>query len=409
MPLKFPAEWRFESGPNTPKVPPDLVSELHTLAIDIANQHEFPKSIIESFKARFGSPSISSSTDWAISDLDSAMTEKSPNAPAFIASFWQGLEDAQAEQLDIPTPKQVNAILRKHKVPFEIRPPKIIATDESLIFDTNESKTTDNQDGQSIHAYKLGERIGQGGFGSVYIATRKTSIGEFEFAIKILDPSPLGENDPEKLRIRFRREIKSIQKLQHRGIVPYFDAGLDPGGRPYLVMPRIHGKNIRDAAMSKPFRTRVKLMSDVLLAVDYAHQNKVLHRDIKPSNIIVRSSDEQPIIVDFGASYILDNLDRESITTRNIGSQGYIPPEVIALPKTRNTLHDIYSCAVITYEIISGQLPNPIEYRPLALINPGLELLDPVLIRALGPSSKRHQSALDLREHLNSVIKKLEV
>ncbi|NTX51117.1 serine/threonine-protein kinase [Myxococcus sp. CA039A] len=406
MTLKFPSSWRFDANKTVPAIPANLLNDLHSLAIDLSDLHKNPQHIVEIFKSNFGNHSASSNMDWAVSDLRSAMEKKDPNSANFISAYWASLEETQKQGVDIPSAEYMNNLLKVHEVPFEIRPPnlvRVLPSHSELHHQIDIDEATNPPDAQTQHQYIQGELLGQGGFGSVYKATRHTSAGTFEFALKRLDPSPFNE-DVGKARLRFQREVGAIQKLQHRGIVPYFDAGFDTEGRPFLVMPRIHGSNIRDAAGIEPYWQRVSFITEVLDALHHAHKNDVLHRDLKPSNIIVRNTDKQPIIVDFGNAYIVDRLDQESLTTKAVGSLGYIPSEVVANPKNRSPLHDIYSCAVITYEIIAGRRPDPADYEKLETLDPELSPLDPILKKALGPASKRHASALELKNDLLAII-----
>jgi serine/threonine protein kinase len=88
------------------------------------------------------------------------------------------------------------------------------------------------------------------------------------------------------------------------------------------------------------------------------------------------------------------------LTTAAVGSAGYIPHEVLNEPKLRTVLHDVYSCAVITYELISRRRPNPQQYIPLASQCEELAALDKVLIRALGPVDGRPATATSLRNDI---------
>ncbi|HEX8702926.1 MAG TPA: serine/threonine-protein kinase [Myxococcaceae bacterium] len=409
MALIYPAEWKFAMGDEVLAVPSQLVSEFHDLVAKIAAGAPDEQDVVEGFKSRFGFHGRSTSLSWAMSDLLSAMDAEKRNAPNFIDCFWSELESLKKANVATPTLAQFNAILSKHGVPFEVKPPNLVRHSvDTVLVDGNKNKELDGDGGamSKLMQYSLGELLGVGGFGQVFVAKRETSAGTFEFALKLLDPSPF-ISDPEKAKARFRREIRAIQGLQHRGIVYYLDAGLDGRGRPYLVMPLIRGLDIRAATEAVDFRQRIVLMTEVLDALAHAHEHDVLHRDLKPSNILVRNTDMQPVIVDFGNAYIIDELDRQSLTTTLVGSLGYIPSEVLANPKARSPLHDIYSIAVITYEIIARKRPDPAEYEPLASVYPELAKLDVVLQRALGPISKRHPTAHALRLELLGVTQAL--
>jgi len=250
--------------------------------------------------------------------------------------------------------------------------------------------------------YQLADMIGQGGFGVVHRATRQTSVATFEYALKVLDPSPFVASD--KALPRFKREVRAVQALQHRAIVPYVDAGVDVRGRPYLVMPFINGDDIRTATEGAEPSTVIALMAEVLHGLDHAHSNNVLHRDLKPSNVLVRSSDVQPIILDFGTAFIIDDLDSKSLTTAAVGSIGYIPSEVLADPKIRSVLQDVFACAVITYELIARRRPDPQQYVPLAMHRPELAPLDELLVRALGAAGGRPATAAQFRSALLATV-----
>jgi serine/threonine protein kinase len=261
--------------------------------------------------------------------------------------------------------------------------------------------------GSEVH-YQISDKpIGAGGYGTVYKATRSSSIATFEFALKVLDPSPFID-DKEKAVERFKREINAIKLLQHRSIIPYIDAGIDSSDRPYLVMPLIDGEDFATSARRVSFGKRVRMMIEVLNGLSHAHKNNVLHRDLKPSNIIVRSSDLQPIILDFGQAYILENMDTNALTTSNIGTAGYTPSEVIADPKVRSKKHDIYSCGVILYEIFAGRKPDPMNLSSLRCVNDGLACLDAGIARALAPEHMRYEDSENFRLDLMAAVQVLE-
>lgn len=393
MSLQFPGEWMFEDSDAMPSVPAALVTRFWKMLVAIGDSANDPKDVVESFKRRFGRSTSSTSLDWAQTDLGTAMQERGEHAATFIENLWTALQEAKNDGLKVPSTEQINKWLADDGVPFQIR------GTELLRFTSPDMPTGE---GPSAPAgYVLGDEIGRGGFGIVRLATRETTGGTFEFAYKLLDPSPFNKDRGKALE-RFKREIRAVQKLQHRAIVQYVDAGLNPYGQPYLVMQRILGTNIRDATEDDP-ALAISLMVEVLSGLAHAHKNQVLHRDLKPSNIIVRDSDRQPVILDFGTAYFLDDLDTHSLSSAAVGSLGYIPPEVLANPKLRTPLHDIYSCAVILYELIARQRPNPQEYSPLAEHRSELAALDALLLDALGAAAKRPQTPAAFRAALGDV------
>jgi serine/threonine-protein kinase len=130
----------------------------------------------------------------------------------------------------------------------------------------------------------------------------------------------------------------------------------------------------------------------------------VLHRDLKPGNILVRESDRQPIVVDFGHAYLFEEMSTTSLTTSSlVGTLGYIPSEVFANPRERSPLHDIFSCGVITYELVARRLPDPHDYHALANLDVQYASLDTVLIRALSAARLRFHSAEEFADALRNI------
>jgi serine/threonine protein kinase len=188
-------------------------------------------------------------------------------------------------------------------------------------------------------------------------------------------------------------KINILKQLQHRAIVAYIEAGIDWDGKPYILMPLIEGVNLREAVAGHDLQTILQVFAEILMALDYAHSLNIIHRDLKPSNILVRSSDHQPIIVDFGCAYLLDNADASSLTTTLVGSLGYIPSEVMSNPKLRSPLHDVFACGVMLYEVLAGTRPDLHDYQPLARVKKEFGVIDPVIRDAIAPASARIGSA----------------
>lgn len=389
------------------QVLPQATGEFWELIIKVTSRHSFPKEAVERCKSIFASANgsnvgTSSNLDWAQSDLLGEMRKCAENAPVFIETVWNTIEYLKSENLPVPDAKYLDDILSKHNTPYELAPPNILIRKIDAVI----SSQPDLDQGSSSFAYKLHEEIGSGGFGRVFRVTRSTSIDEFEYAMKLFDPSPFVA-DPDKAKARFSREVKAVRNLDHSGIVTYSDAGIDSKGQPYLVMPFIRGDHLNIAASKLSFHQRCELMVKILDAIAYAHSIPIFHRDLKPSNIIVRHTDNQPIIVDFGQAYMKDAHATQSLTTNLVGSAAYIPPEVNANPKDRSPLHDIYSCGMILFEIINGTIPDPLNYSSLAAVESSLAVLDEVIKKAIAGRQARFQSASEFRAELRSAMQQL--
>ncbi len=127
MALTMPTAWRYGS-PGA--MPPAAINAFNSLVHSIASQSESSWSIFEMFKAKFnGGQSWSSSESWAISDLHGAMMSAGNNAPVFISAFWDGCAQIQTAhpEIGLPDADIINQILYEHEVPFEVRPPALLA------------------------------------------------------------------------------------------------------------------------------------------------------------------------------------------------------------------------------------------------------------------------------------------
>lgn len=263
---------------------------------------------------------------------------------------------------------------------------------------TSEAQTEDRT---RVPGFVLFERRGSGGFGEVFRA-EDASPFKAPGAVKIITGHPfLTEADPGE---RFLREAEAVRRLAHKGIVRYLSSGWTNDKRPFpfLAMEFIEGVGLRDWAVQKPFVERIGAVIEILDAIEYAHSQGVLHRDVKPSNAIVRTSDGQVILVDFGLSYVFEGQSSNDLTSRYVGSVGYIPEEVLANPRLRTRLHDVYSCGVTAYELCAGQLPTPRTYKPLAAVHESLSALDALIIRALAPANQRFQTAKAFADDLRA-------
>ena len=393
MYLEYPSRWRFDIEDFA--IPIAAIKELSRIIEIIAEHSDIQKDIYEVVKEKFGATNVSSTVYYARYDMEEALKGKLGNAAEFVQLLWSVICDIEKRGIEVPEPNQINKILKRHNIPLTIDPPNLLRS-ESHDSSSHPMK------------YELGAKIGEGGYGQVFKAVRKNDLSDFHVAVKVLNPSAF-ITDKAKARDRFKREVKTLQALQHRAIVPYLDAGQDLEGRPFLVMPYIDGKPFRDLYSSNNARLAVDMMIEVLNGLGYAHKNDVLHRDLKPSNILIRDSDGQPIILDFGCAYLFEEVAQESITASLVGSLGYIPSEVITNPKVRSKKHDLYSCGIILYEIIRGRRPDPREYIPLGNTDSHLRVVDVVIQRAIAPPQDRYETAEDFMGELEQLRPKLPV
>ncbi len=271
------------------------------------------------------------------------------------------------------------------------------------------------------------ERIGRGGMGEVYKAEQPAM--ERMVAIKILHAKLAKRAD---LVSRFRREARAMSRLSHPNTVRVFLYGhMEDTDQLYIVMEYLDGVDLarlvrRDGPME--VMRGIRVMIQVLGALEEAHAVGVVHRDLKPENILLTEQGgmpDFPKVLDFGLAKIHETKLRPGsmILTREgmvFGTPEFMSPEQ-ARGEVLDSRSDIYSVALIFYELVTGRLPfpksKPMEYishhintppTPISKRNPNIELperLDPIVARALEKDREsRYQSARDFAEALRTLL-----
>lgn len=215
--------------------------------------------------------------------------------------------------------------------------------------------------GQQIGPYKLLEKIGEGGFGVVYMAEQLSPVRR-RVALKVIKAGM----DTKEVIARFEAERQALALMDHPNIAKVLDAGATEQQRPYFVMELVNGVPITDfcnEAKLQP-RDRLDIFVTVCKAVQHAHQKGVIHRDLKPSNVLVTLHGEEPVpvVIDFGVAKATSQpLTEKTLFTRYgqmVGTPQYMSPEQSGVSGLDvDTRSDVYSLGVLLYELITGTTP----------------------------------------------------
>jgi len=223
--------------------------------------------------------------------------------------------------------------------------------------------------GRSFGPYTLERLLGRGGMGAVWLAHRSDGRYEANVAVKLLNAALIGKAAEQ----RFRREGEVLARLAHPHITRLLDAGVGPGGQPYLVLEIVEGERIDDHCDARrlTIEQRLQLFLDVLAAVERAHSQLIVHRDIKPDNVLV-THDAQAKLLDFGIAKLLeDDVEPVAAATQLTREGGRLltpeyaaPEQLLGQPVTTAT--DVYALGVLLYTLLADAHPLGDLARPPA-------------------------------------------
>jgi len=261
--------------------------------------------------------------------------------------------------------------------------------------------------------YQVESEIGRGGNARIFLA--RDPDGR-PVALKILHPELLVSVAAD----RFLREIKLASQLSH----PHIARLLDSGERDWLiyyVMDFVDGQTLRerlDNSRQLSIAETLRIASDLLDALDHAHQQGIIHRDVKPANVVL--SAQGAILLDFGIARAViasgtDQLTRSGIA---VGTSTYMSPEQITAVTDIDHRSDVYSMGCVLYECLAGQAPfvhrNEAVVLQLHLTQPAPDVrtlrsdtppeLATAIAKALSKApNDRWRSAAEMRETLAAV------
>ncbi|MBN1266939.1 MAG: protein kinase [Anaerolineales bacterium] len=279
-------------------------------------------------------------------------------------------------------------------------PPQLMGMEDSLV-------------GQTLGAYRLMERLGQGGMATVYKAY-EPALDRY-VAIKVLPQ--FFASDPN-FTARFRREAKAVAQLNHPNIVPIYSFG-ETNGISYIAMQYVEGgtlKHVRGEQLDCP--AALQLLLPIARALGYAHQRGIIHRDVKPSNVLL-NSEGWPLLTDFGLAKMTQaSHERLTGTGVGMGTPMYMSPEQGQGSRVDHR-SDIYSLGIMLYEFVTGDVPFHAD-TPMAIvikhmtaplpmprsINPAIpETVETLILKATAKDpDDRFQSAAELAAAMETAL-----
>lgn len=283
-----------------------------------------------------------------------------------------------------------------------------------LISDSEGSSTVTMN---GVGPFKLVKKLGSGGMGEVYLA-RDSRLGR-NVALKLLDRNLIGDSGS---RTRFLREARLASALDHPNICTIHEIG-EASGLLFIAMQYVEGETLKHVIASQPLALDclLSISLQVSNALAAAHAQGIIHRDIKSSNIIVTPGGQAKVL-DFGLAKSLEREDDESELTYAgavLGTPTYMSPEQ-ARGERADHRSDIFSLAVVMYEMATGRTPFKSESRaetinavinqphtPVAELNKEVPSeLCAVIDKALAKQANdRYQSVGDLKNELRRVAK----
>ena len=244
--------------------------------------------------------------------------------------------------------------------------------------------------GQTLDGrYRIVRKIGEGGMSFVYLAEDAVAPGE-RYAVKVLSPQL---SKDENAMARLRREAELGSRLEHPNICHIIGLGETPRGQVYITMPFLEGEVLSDhthrAGHLQP-EEAARWVRDIAAGLERAHELQIVHRDLKPENVMLtgEGASKRAVVMDFGlakerrASPELVKLTATGIV---LGTPEFMSPEQLR-GKPLDGRSDVYSLALMTYEMLTGKLPFQGRTQQEMMINRLRS--EPIPVRQMRPELK---------------------
>ena len=244
------------------------------------------------------------------------------------------------------------------------------------------SINVDHLIGNEIGSSTIVRELARGGMSIIFIAFQRTL--KRQIAVKILPKKII----TPKTASLFQQEAESAAILYHPNIIPIYEVGETEDflfftmqlvvGDTLSMLIKKASKNIIPSRRALPVERSIKMMFQILDALDYAHKQDIIHRDIKPGNILLDNVSNRPIVTDFGIAKILRSDDDSKPIIQ--GTPVYMAPEQI-LNRDIDGRSDIYACGVMFYQMLVERLPLPRLKTTISLLKLKVKNKDGIFVK----------------------------
>lgn len=328
--------------------------------------------------------------------LDNALTLSGSERTTYISTACEG-DDRLIEEVY----EMLRAIEESEQTHFL----ESVSSDNKQLFqDLPRLSQDEDIIGSRVGVFQITEKIGAGGMGAVYKASRADGQFSQEVAIKMLQKGIRAE---DTIR-RFRMEQEILASLKHPNIAQLYDGGITDDGNPYLVMEYIDGLPIDKYCNlhKKTVEERIELFKKVCSAVQFAHANLVIHRDLKAQNIYV-TGDGQVKVLDFGIAKLLDPNLTEQTLVETLPGQKLWTPQYAAPEQVKGDnitiAADVYALGVLFHKLLTDNYPLDLTDKSLLEVQKIILDISP---QAPSSSSQISERTAELRQTTLSSLKK---
>ncbi|MCM2371894.1 serine/threonine-protein kinase [Aporhodopirellula aestuarii] len=248
----------------------------------------------------------------------------------------------------------------------------------------------------------IGEKLGEGGYGTVYSA--KHPFLDHPCAVKFLDPHPFRSKE-SRASERFEAESKLLLSLRHEYIAPIFGVG-EHAGVPFILMERFEGWNlhqVKETNFDVTPQVVLPFVERIASALAYSHDKGIIHRDVKPTNLMTSKGTAR--VLDFGIAKVMDPGGERFTRTGGTPVGGsFTAPELLADPRLVNARCDVYSLGACWYWLLAGTAPQGRNWEAsLRAVDGVTENYARVIFTTLNPADSRYASMHELLSDISSL------